>query len=127
MVLINSYSFILLMNNLRPRGVLCLAQFIASWTEADIRSQACLLPVQYFFMRLLSLCYWIFFQPVCKFIVGQEKLMVPWLQSIPWRTSATQMMPWLGKSPGLGFRSLGSNPNSVSYSHCNIRHTPEPL
>lgn len=65
MVLINSYSFTLLMRNLRPRGVLCLAQFTASWTEADIRNQAFLLPVQYFFMRLLSLCYWIFFSSLC--------------------------------------------------------------
>ena len=63
-MLINSYSFTLLMRNLRPRGVLCLAQFTASWTRADIRNQPFLLPVQHFFMRLLSLCYWIF-SPAC--------------------------------------------------------------
>ena len=60
-VLINSYSFTLVMRNLRPRGVLCLAEFTASWAEADIRNQAFLLPVQYFIMRLLGICYWIFF------------------------------------------------------------------
>ena len=84
-VLINSYSFTLLMRNLRPRGVLCLAEFTASWAEADIRNQAFLLPVQYFIMRLLGICYWIFFfsQTVYKFMVGQKKLMVLWLQSVP--------------------------------------------
>ena len=61
-LLINSFT--LLMRNLRPRGILCLAQFTASWTRAGIRNQAFLLPVQHFFMRLLSLCYWIF-SPAC--------------------------------------------------------------